>query len=150
RPPGRGRGRLLPLALWPHLPLLRDQGRCRGPGGQRVPALVHERPQDPDLAHAGPGHHPGPGPAAGAPGRQRPAGGGVTVNELGSIAPSVPDQAAVAEATRELAAFVARLTYDDLPEAVRERARWVFADTVGVALRGSVEPEMQALYPRLR
>lgn len=74
----------------------------------------------------------------------------MTVNELGSIAPSVPDQAAVAEATRELAAFVARLTYDDLPEAVRERARWVFADTVGVALRGSVEPEMQALYPRLR
>ena len=54
-----------------------------------------------------------------------------------------------ARATRELAAFVAGLRYEDLPEAVRERARWVFADTVGVALRGSIEPEMQALYPRL-
>lgn len=56
---------------------------------------------------------------------------------------------AVARATAELATFVADTGYRDLPPAVGVRARLIAADTIGVVLRGSVEPEMQALYRRL-
>jgi 2-methylcitrate dehydratase PrpD len=52
-------------------------------------------------------------------------------------------------ATRELARFLAELSFDDLPATVVARAKLVVADTVGVALRGSREPEVTALADRL-
>lgn len=55
----------------------------------------------------------------------------------------------VAEATRRLAEFVAATDYDDLPAAVQEQARLVTVDTMGVSLRGSIEPEIQQLHSRL-
>jgi 2-methylcitrate dehydratase PrpD len=54
-----------------------------------------------------------------------------------------------ARATAELASFIAEARFQDLPAEVVERAELIVADTVGVALHGSREPEMQALYGRL-
>jgi 2-methylcitrate dehydratase PrpD len=62
----------------------------------------------------------------------------------------ITSTASIAEATTRLASFVADFRYEDLPTAVVKRAKWVTGDTVGVALRGSLEPEMEQLYPRLR
>jgi len=58
-------------------------------------------------------------------------------------------KSAVAEATARLAEFVAVTQYEDIPVAVRERAKLVVADTLGVTLLASQEPEMQRLYSRL-
>jgi 2-methylcitrate dehydratase PrpD len=44
-----------------------------------------------------------------------------------------------------LAAFVAEGTFDSLPPAVVERAKWVLRDTVGVIVGGMAEPEVRAL-----
>lgn len=52
-------------------------------------------------------------------------------------------------ATHELARFLAELSFADLPATVVARAKLVVADTVGVALRGSREPEVTALAARL-
>ncbi|MGH8682515.1 MAG: MmgE/PrpD family protein, partial [Burkholderiales bacterium] len=43
--------------------------------------------------------------------------------------------------TRELADFVARTSYDALPAEVRERAKWLVTDMVGIALRARHEAE---------
>jgi 2-methylcitrate dehydratase PrpD len=43
--------------------------------------------------------------------------------------------------TRELADFVARISYDALPAEVRERAKWLVTDMVGIALRARYEAE---------
>lgn len=55
----------------------------------------------------------------------------------------------VAQATAQLAEFVAATEYRDLPDGVCERAKLITADTIGVALRGSLESEMRKLYSRL-
>jgi 2-methylcitrate dehydratase PrpD len=49
------------------------------------------------------------------------------------------------EALNHLAAFIANLTFDSLPAAVIERAKWVLRDTVGVIIGGMAEPEVNAL-----
>ena len=49
-----------------------------------------------------------------------------------------------------VAGFVASTGYDDLPEKVREHAKHVWMDTVGVVLAGSLEAEASALGQRLR
>lgn len=46
---------------------------------------------------------------------------------------------------KQLATFVAETTFDDLPPAVIERARWVLRDTVGVIVGGMAESAVQAL-----
>jgi 2-methylcitrate dehydratase PrpD len=43
--------------------------------------------------------------------------------------------------TRELADFVARISYDALPAEVRERVKWLVTDMVGIALRARYEAE---------
>ncbi len=43
--------------------------------------------------------------------------------------------------TRELADFVAGISYDALPEEVRERVKWLVTDLVGIALRARHEAE---------
>ncbi len=47
----------------------------------------------------------------------------------------------MAAITRELADFVAGISYDALPGEVRERARWLVTDMVGIALRARHEAE---------
>jgi 2-methylcitrate dehydratase PrpD len=49
------------------------------------------------------------------------------------------------EEVERLAAFVADSTFDSLPPAVVEKAKWVLRDTIGVIVGGMVEPEVQAL-----
>ncbi len=49
------------------------------------------------------------------------------------------------EELRALAAFVAEITYDSLPDAVVTRAKLVLRDTVGVIIGGMEEPEVDAL-----
>ena len=49
------------------------------------------------------------------------------------------------EALDQLAAFVASMTYESLPAAVVERAKWVLRDTVGVIIGGMAEPEVNQL-----
>ncbi len=49
------------------------------------------------------------------------------------------------KALDHLATFIADLTYDSLPEAVVDRAKWVLRDTVGVIIGGMTEPEVHAL-----
>lgn len=56
----------------------------------------------------------------------------------------------VSQATHRLAEFVVETSYEDLPTATIERGNLAIADTIGVALRGSVEPEMNQLYERFR
>ncbi|MFQ5953763.1 MAG: MmgE/PrpD family protein [Kiloniellales bacterium] len=43
--------------------------------------------------------------------------------------------------TRELSAYVAGLSYDDLPDAVRERAKVLLLDMVGIALRARYDAD---------
>jgi 2-methylcitrate dehydratase PrpD len=45
----------------------------------------------------------------------------------------------------QLAEFVATLTFDSLPPAVVERAKWILRDTVGVIVGGMAEKEVAAL-----
>ncbi len=44
-----------------------------------------------------------------------------------------------------LAEFVASTTWDDIPESVRDHAKLVLLDTIGVILAGSERPEVRAL-----
>jgi 2-methylcitrate dehydratase PrpD len=53
------------------------------------------------------------------------------------------------EATRALADFISSTEMKDLPESAIRQAQWIIADTFGVALRGSIEPEVTRLYERL-
>jgi 2-methylcitrate dehydratase PrpD len=55
----------------------------------------------------------------------------------------------VAEAIRRLAEFVAATDYQDLPAEVAGQAKLITADTIGVSLRGSQEPEIQKLHTLL-
>jgi 2-methylcitrate dehydratase PrpD len=52
-------------------------------------------------------------------------------------------------AIEELARFVADTPWDAIPKAVREHAKLVVLDTVGVILAGSVQPEVAAVRARL-
>lgn len=54
-----------------------------------------------------------------------------------------------AEATRALADFVSQTEAHHLPDSVIRRAEWIVADTIGVTLRGSSEPEATRLYENL-
>jgi 2-methylcitrate dehydratase PrpD len=45
----------------------------------------------------------------------------------------------------QLAAFVATATWEDIPECVRDHAKLVLLDTIGVILAGSERPEVSAL-----
>ncbi|MEN8196797.1 MAG: MmgE/PrpD family protein, partial [Pseudomonadota bacterium] len=49
------------------------------------------------------------------------------------------------EALNQLAGFVANLTFESIPAAVVERAKWVQRDTVGAIIGGMAEPEVMAL-----
>ncbi|GGH88627.1 2-methylcitrate dehydratase PrpD [Pullulanibacillus pueri] len=55
----------------------------------------------------------------------------------------------IAQATYQLAEFIASVNHQDIPIHVREHAKLTLADTIGVALRGSFEPEMKRLYQKL-
>ena len=48
-----------------------------------------------------------------------------------------------------IASFVAEREYGNLPESVRQHAKYVWMDTVGVILAGSLEPQNAALAGRL-
>jgi 2-methylcitrate dehydratase PrpD len=49
----------------------------------------------------------------------------------------------------QLARFAAQTHWDDIPSAVRQHAKLVLLDTIGVILAGSVRPEVAALRVRL-
>src|SRR5438132_11668096 len=49
----------------------------------------------------------------------------------------------------ELARFVAETRFEDIPAAVRQHAKLVLLDTLGVILAGGERPEVQALRERL-
>lgn len=49
------------------------------------------------------------------------------------------------EELNQLARFVSTLTFDSLPPAVVDRAKWILRDTVGVIVGGMAEPEVVAL-----
>jgi 2-methylcitrate dehydratase PrpD len=51
--------------------------------------------------------------------------------------------------TEALATLVAETSWDAIPETVRDHAKLVLLDTVGVILAGSVQPDVAALRPRL-
>ena len=53
------------------------------------------------------------------------------------------------QAIEELAHFVADTPWDAIPQAVREHAKLVLLDTVGVILAGSVQPEVAGVRARL-
>lgn len=53
------------------------------------------------------------------------------------------------QAIEELAHFVAGTPWETIPEALREHARLVVLDTVGVILAGSVQPEVAGVRARL-
>ena len=53
------------------------------------------------------------------------------------------------QAVEALAHFVAETTWETIPEAVREHAKLVTLDTLGVILAGSVQPEVAAARARL-
>ena len=53
------------------------------------------------------------------------------------------------EKIEELARFIARTGWDDMPEAVHRRAKLVLLDTIGVTLAGAARPEVIALRGRL-
>ena len=55
----------------------------------------------------------------------------------------------MSEAIERLAHFVASTPWDAIPEAVREHAKLVLLDTVGVVLAGSVQPEVAGVRARL-
>ena len=49
----------------------------------------------------------------------------------------------------ELARFVAQTRWEDVPQPVRQHAKLVLLDTLGVILAGSERPEVRALRERL-
>src|SRR5438876_2636682 len=53
------------------------------------------------------------------------------------------------EAIEELAHFIADTPWEAIPKAVREHAKLVLLDTVGVILAGSVQPEVAGVRARL-
>jgi 2-methylcitrate dehydratase PrpD len=53
------------------------------------------------------------------------------------------------QAIEELAQFAARTPWEDIPEAIRQHARLVLLDTLGVILAGSVQPEVADARARL-
>ena len=53
------------------------------------------------------------------------------------------------EQIEKLAHFIARTGWDDMPDAVRRRARLVLLDTIGVTLAGAARPEVIGLRERL-
>lgn len=55
----------------------------------------------------------------------------------------------VGEKIEELARFIARTGWDDMPEAVHRRAKLVLLDTIGVTLAGAARPEVTGLTKRL-
>jgi len=55
----------------------------------------------------------------------------------------------VGQRIEELARFVARTRYEDIPEAVRRHGKLVLLDTLGVILAGGERPEVRALRDRL-
>jgi 2-methylcitrate dehydratase PrpD len=55
----------------------------------------------------------------------------------------------MAEAIEELAHFIAGTPWEAIPTAIREHAKLVVLDTVGVMLAGSVQPEVAAVRARL-
>ena len=57
--------------------------------------------------------------------------------------------AAQHDALDAVATFVSSTGYDDLPEDVRQHAKYVWLDTVGAILGGSLQPEASALARRL-
>jgi 2-methylcitrate dehydratase PrpD len=54
------------------------------------------------------------------------------------------------EQIERLVRFVAETTWDDVPAAVRQHAKLVLLDTLGVILAGSEQPEVRQLRERLR
>src|SRR2546428_10777122 len=56
---------------------------------------------------------------------------------------------AMSKAIEELAHFVAGTPWETIPEALREHAKLVLLDTVGVILAGSVQPEVAGVRARL-
>jgi 2-methylcitrate dehydratase PrpD len=56
---------------------------------------------------------------------------------------------AMGQAIEELAHFVARTPWEAIPEALREHAKLVLLDTVGVILAGSRQPEVAEVRARL-
>ncbi|MFJ5770295.1 MmgE/PrpD family protein [Psychrobacillus sp. NPDC093180] len=59
------------------------------------------------------------------------------------------DDNVIINKTKVLSNFLAKTTLADIPVEVVERAKLTIADTLGVAINGSIEPEMQKLYERL-
>lgn len=53
------------------------------------------------------------------------------------------------EHTKTLSEFLAKTNFEDLPNNIVERAKLTIADTIGVMIRGSLEPEMKKLYEQL-
>src|SRR2546427_3635220 len=53
------------------------------------------------------------------------------------------------EAIENLAHFIAETPWEAIPKAVREHAKLVLLDTVGVILAGSVQPEVAGVRARL-
>src|SRR5262245_1013328 len=53
------------------------------------------------------------------------------------------------EQIERLAQFVAEVQWDEIPEAVRQHAKLVLLDTLGVLLAGAEQPEVQQLRQRL-
>lgn len=59
------------------------------------------------------------------------------------------DANVVSKQTKFLSDFVFETKFEDLSDGLLDRAKLIIADTVGVAFRGSLEPEMKNLYDRL-
>ena len=55
----------------------------------------------------------------------------------------------MSEHIEQLAQFVAETRWEDLPETVRQHAKFVLLDTLGVILAGSQQPEVLQLRERL-
>ena len=49
--------------------------------------------------------------------------------------------------TRQLSDFVSGLSYDALPEDVRERTKWLVTDMIGIAVRARHEAESTPALP---
>jgi 2-methylcitrate dehydratase PrpD len=67
----------------------------------------------------------------------------------GVVAPPVLHRPPTPDWLALLGRFAANLTYDDIPDAVRERARLVLRDSIGAIAAGAQEPEVKALVERL-
>ena len=55
----------------------------------------------------------------------------------------------VGEQIEKLAQFIARTSWDDMPEAVHRRAKLVLLDTIGVTLAGAARPEVAGMTKQL-